>query len=118
MLVHSIKAAYWLADTDAGAIQVARDLAAEIDALKRSPASQGELFDVVATRSGKIAYVESNLHRMMTSLGLTPAGRKELGFVMDESEVNPLDDLRADVVQLAAVRPSDAEDRDAADAGS
>ena len=118
-LVHSINAAYWLTDTDAGAIQVARDLAAEIDALKRSEPSQGALFDAVATRSGKIAYVESNLHRLLTSLGLTPQGRRDLGFAMGESEVNPLDDLRTSVVQLRPVDgPPDTKDRDAENTGS
>ncbi len=118
MLVHSVKAAYWLTETDKGAVAAARSLAAEMDSLIRSRSPQAEMFEVAAARSGKLAYLESTLQRAMNDLGLTPKGRSELGFIMDEMEVNPLDDLRADVVQLEAVRSSDAEDRDATDTGS
>ena len=117
MLVHSINAAYWLSDSDQGAIQVARDLAAQIDALKRSRSSQTTLLEDETVRSGKIAYVSAQLQRLLNDLGLTARGRRDLGFVNDESEVNPLDQLRGSVVHLAAVRPSDAEDRDAENAG-
>ena len=122
MLVHSVKAAYWLADSDAGAVQAARDLAAQMDVLKRSQASQLALMvdhKELAAIAGKIAYVESNLARLLNDLGLTPRGRRDLGFVADESEVNPLDSLRTGtVVELAAVRSPDATDRDGTGTGS
>ncbi len=118
MLVHSVKAAYWLSETDKGAIAAARTLAAEMDALVRSKQPHGELFDTAAKRSSKLAYLEATLQRALNDLGLTPKGRSELGFIMDEREENPLDALRADVVPLEVVRASDAEDRDAADSGS
>lgn len=117
MVVHSVKAAYWLSDSDEGAVQVARDLAAQLDALKRSRAPQGTLLEVEEKRSGKIAYVAAQLQRLLNDLGLTAKGRRDLGFVNDESEVNPLDDLRSSVVHLSAVRTSDAEDRDTDNTG-
>ncbi len=118
-LVTSIKAAYWLADTDLGAVKVMRSLAKQIDVLERSSASQGTLLgdDAAAAIAGKITYVSGQLHRMMTDMGLTTQGRQNLGFVMDKREENPLDSLRAEVVELAAVRSPDAEDRDAENTG-
>jgi len=100
---------------------VARDLAAQIDALKRSQPSQTSLLEMETAKAGKIAYVAAQLQRLMKELGLTTAGRRDLGFAMGESEVNPLDDLRDGSV-VAGPWPvdgaSDAEDRDASQPGS
>ena len=117
-LVTAIRAAYWLSESDRGAIAVARDLAAQIDRLKRSEPSQTSLLETETQKAGKIAYVSAQLQRLMRDLGLTAAGRRDLGFAQDESEVNPLDDLRGSVPHLEVVRGAEAEDRDAADAGS
>lgn len=117
-LVSSIKAAYWLSDSDRGAVQVARDLAAQIDALKQSQPPQGSLIDHQETVAGKVAYVSAQLQRLLNDLGLTAKGRRDLGFSQDEREENPLDKLRGTVVNLAAVRTPDAQDRDAGHAGS
>lgn len=115
-LVSAINAAYWLDDSDKGAIQVARDLAAQIDALKQSQPPQGTLIDQTETVAGKVAYVAAQLQRLMNDLGLTAKGRRDLGFTKSESEVNPLDDLRGSVVHLAAVGTPDTPHRDAKDA--
>ena len=116
-LVSAIKAAYWLSDSDRGAVQVARDLAAQIDALKQSAPPQGTLIDHQETVAGKVAYVSAQLQRLLNDLGLTARGRRDLGFANNESEVNPLDHLRGSVVQLTSVRTPDAEDRDTGHAG-
>ena len=114
-VAHAVKTAYWLSDADAAAVWTARALAQEIDDLHRTATPQTTLFDTVAQRASKVAYVAGQLTAMLDRLGLTSRGRMEIGFSMDRREENPLDDLRKRVVAgpWPVDGPSNAEDRDA-----
>jgi len=114
-LIKACKAAFWIQDTDVAAIAALRQLAGELDALHKVRMEHDDLFGGTSSEiAGKVAYVEQTYQRFLKELGLTPKGFQELGFVTENREENPLDAIRANtVVQLAAVRTSDAEDRDA-----
>ena len=117
-LMSAVRKAYWLQDTDKGAIRALRNLAAEADALRRLKFENQQLFDTVVDVAGKMTYVEQTYLRGLRELGLTPQGFKDLGFVMEQREENPLDAIRGSVVHLDVVRTSEAEDRDTSNSGS
>ena len=117
-LMSAVRAAYWLRDTDKGAVRALRNLAAEADALRRLKLENNQLVSTVVDVAGMMTYVEQTYLRGLRDLGLTPQGFQELGFVSETREENPLDAIRASVVQLDVVRTPDTEDRDTKNTGS
>ena len=117
-LLKSVKAAYWLQDTDEAAIVALRQLAGELDALHKLRIASVDLFGQTSPDiASKVAYVQQTYQRGLDGLGLTPVGFQKLGFVMENREENPLDAIRASVTRLDVVRSSNAEDRDTENAG-
>lgn len=88
----ALAAAPWLTDADAAVVRVARDLAEQIDQLV-TPAQQGLVRDSGAHAS-KTAYVIQTYQRLLTAMGLTPEGRRQLGI---EAELD--DDALAAVLR-------------------
>lgn len=80
----SVAAAPWLTPADAGAVRVARDLAEQIDSLV-TPAQQALVAGNPGAHASRTAYVIQTYQRLLTSLGLTPEGRRQLGIEADEA---------------------------------
>lgn len=83
----ALKAATWLSDKDAAAVELARKYAALVDA-----ALAGGEMDAI-NRAHAVA--GPNLQKTLSSLGLTPEARGELGVKDEKGPVNPLDELKA-----------------------
>ena len=80
----ALAAADWLTPADAAIVRVARDMAEQIDSLV-TPAQQRMVRDAGAHAS-KTAYVIQTYQRLLTAMGLTPEGRRQLGIEPDESD--------------------------------
>lgn len=82
----SLEAATWLTEADEATKELARRYAALVDDALLS----GEA-DVI-NRAHAVA--GPNLQKTLTSLGLNPEARKELGVKGDAQEVDPIDELK------------------------
>lgn len=83
----SLKAATWLSEADEATRELARRYAALVD----DAVSLGEP-DAI-NRAHAVA--GPNLQKTLTSLGLNPEARKELGVKGESQEVDPIDELKA-----------------------
>jgi hypothetical protein len=82
----SLQAATWLTDADEATKELARGYAAYVDGAHA--AGDAELIHKAYSVAGP------NLHKTLTSLGLNPEARKELGMKGDAQEVDPIDELK------------------------
>jgi hypothetical protein len=95
-VMYSVRHATWLTPADRAAVTEARLLASQIDQLTGT-AGTGSLFDTaapVAEVAGKVGFLANSLMAVLIQLGLTPAGRANIGA----------DDLGGDDATLAEIR--------------
>jgi hypothetical protein len=77
-LSEAIAAATWLTGADEAAVMLARGMAEQLDALI-SPKQQKMIGDT-GGHASKVAYVAQTYRGILTELGLTPQGRRQLGI--------------------------------------
>jgi len=82
----ALGAATWLTDADEATKELARRYAALVD----SALASGDLEAI--NRAHAVA--GPNLQKTLTSLGLNPEARKELGVKGESQEVDPIDELK------------------------
>jgi hypothetical protein len=82
----SLRAATWLTEADEATKELARGYASYVDAAHA--AADAELIHKAYSVAGP------NLHKTLTSLGLNPEARKELGVKGEAQEVDPIDELK------------------------
>lgn len=82
----SLEAATWLSAADEGVKELARRYAALVDNANAS--GDLDLINRAHSTAGP------NLQKTLTSLGLNPEARKELGVKGESQEVDPIDELK------------------------
>lgn len=82
----SLSAATWLTDADVATVELARRYAVLVD-----EAIETGAIDAI-NRAHAVA--GPNLQKTLTSLGLNPEARKELGVKGESGEVDPIDELK------------------------
>ena len=82
----SLQAATWLTDADEAVKELARGYATYVDDAHN--AGDSELIHKAYSVAGP------NLQKTLTSLGLNPEARKELGVKGESQEVDPIDELK------------------------
>lgn len=82
----SLQAATWLSEADEAAKELARGYAAYVD--EAHARADPELIHKAFSVAGP------NLQKTLTSLGLNPEARKELGVKGETQEADPIDELK------------------------
>jgi hypothetical protein len=82
----SLAAATWLSEADEATKELARRYAALVD--NANAAGDLDLINRAHSTAGP------NLQKTLTSLGLNPEARKELGVKGEAQEVDPIDELK------------------------
>ena len=82
----ALTAAVWLTDADAATVALARGYAAYVD----DAIALGDPDPIHKAYS----VAGPNLQKTLTSLGLNPEARKELGVKGESQEVDPIDELK------------------------
>jgi hypothetical protein len=83
----SLKAATWLTEADIATKELARRYAVLVD----DAIDSGD----IAAINRAHAVAGPNLQKTLTSLGLNPEARKELGVKGESGEVDPIDELKS-----------------------